>query len=74
MQKVVLERDDNTPPKERSLLHHFSGVAGITPSSILLQEEPPDQSLNRQVVPLDAPIQLLTQFTLREEARNFPTY
>ncbi|KAG5400049.1 hypothetical protein IGI04_014656 [Brassica rapa subsp. trilocularis] len=49
------------PPKEPSLLKHLSREDGTTTSSILLQEEPPDQSPNRQAVPLDAPIKLPNQ-------------
>ncbi|KAH0844283.1 hypothetical protein HID58_091962 [Brassica napus] len=59
--KVILKRDDKAPPKEPSLLKHLSGKDGTTTSSILLQEEPPDQSPNRQAVPLDAPIKLPNQ-------------
>ncbi|KAF2584604.1 hypothetical protein F2Q70_00036394 [Brassica cretica] len=39
----------------------FSCSDGTTTSSILLQEEPPGQSTNRQAVPLDAPIKLQNQ-------------
>ncbi|WZY99073.1 hypothetical protein YC2023_071402 [Brassica napus] len=72
--KVILKRDDKAPPKEPSLLKHLSGKDGTTTSSILLQEEPPDQSPNRLAVPLDAPIKLPNQIPLRQEARNFFIY
>ncbi|WZZ36171.1 hypothetical protein YC2023_019572 [Brassica napus] len=59
--KVVLNRDDKAPPKEPSLLKPLSREDGTTTSSILLQVEPPDQSPNRQAMPLDAPIKLPNQ-------------
>ncbi|KAF2612572.1 hypothetical protein F2Q70_00011658 [Brassica cretica] len=59
--KVVLKKDVKAPPKEPSLLEHLSGEDGPTTSSILLQEEPADQSPNKQAVPLDAPIKLPNQ-------------
>lgn len=59
--EVVLKKDDKAPPKEPPLLKHLSGEDGTTTSSILLQEETPDQSPNRQAVPLDAPIKLPNQ-------------